>query len=903
MKRLNLLSLFFLVILLGFTTNQNAQDLGDDPVYGDWSGYTVIVDSQWVNSGDSMITTISKLTPRLDPGNTDWQWWNYPYHCATLAVTGADIDGDFELEAAMKMPDSTTTMNWDACLIFDYVDEYNYSMFALFRKDNSCFYKVVNGVKSQVGGIAHQTFLEQTTGNNKFHNVRIVRIGNKLSAYFDNKFVVKSVDDVLAGTGKLGVGTFNDSILVDEIKAWELPVQFSDDPVFGNYGNYDAVNMGGVRVDTAKMDTILYMPSSNPRLAPGNTDWQWWNYPYHLSNIAYIPTQTYGDFTLEADIFKPATANDNKNYDVSLVFGMESEYDYNVLWLYNKTAATKISNVSDGLRADLIFNPDSLFTDNDWHTFKVTRAGNVVTCYMDDVEILSKDSVVLGAAGMIGLGSANDPAYFDNVTVTGTPTAVSDSNTLYAITIGRLIGKQILDVFPLTGVTADMMIAAATVPAGATVTVVNDTMGLVSGSTDVENGMFLNVTAENGVDNLYEIILYVLSSDKDIELGMGELSATNDSILKIFEGTKAGILKDNISVHDSATFIIADADGVELSDDTELVTDHKVVVTAEDGHTKDYTIVVRPAPWPTVDIQKVDASNKPVIDEFFDDWTDFYGIDIDVDDDELPPPTNEADLSVQAQFVWDEDGLYVHISFTDDMINIAAIDEWKRDGIEFAILVTDDPGKRSAYNAFWKPGDRTWEQKYIYYYGMGALPAINNEGKYRDMTGCEFAWYDKDDGSGWDVEAFHTWASLNGIGTEYTFVPEIGKKISVQLMVNDADEEPDRAHQLHWWQQAGTNSDASEYAMLKLGGLVIGVNEINKSGLAIYPNPAENMLYFTGDETVERAKICNVLGQTIRTYKDIRGNSINVEELVDGVYLISVETREGRIATARFIKK
>jgi len=63
------------------------------------------------------------------------------------------------------------------------------------------------------------------------------------------------------------------------------------------------------------------------------------------------------------------------------------------------------------------------------------------------------------------------------------------------------------------------------------------------------------------------------------------------------------------------------------------------------------------------------------------------------------------------------------------------------------------------------------------------------------------------------------------------------------------------------------------------------------------------MLYFTGDETVERAKICNVLGQTIRTYKDIRGNSINVEELVDGIYLISVETREGRIATARFIKK
>ena len=42
-----------------------------------------------------------------------------------------------------------------------------------------------------------------------------------------------------------------------------------------------------------------------PRLDPGNNDWQWWNRPYHPANIAYIPTSTYGDFTLEADLFKP----------------------------------------------------------------------------------------------------------------------------------------------------------------------------------------------------------------------------------------------------------------------------------------------------------------------------------------------------------------------------------------------------------------------------------------------------------------------------------------------------------------------------------------------------------------------------------------------------------------------
>ena len=65
MKRLNLLSFLFLAMLLGFTSQLNAQDLGLYPVFGDWSGYTVIDPAQWVNSGDSMVTTVAGLTPRL----------------------------------------------------------------------------------------------------------------------------------------------------------------------------------------------------------------------------------------------------------------------------------------------------------------------------------------------------------------------------------------------------------------------------------------------------------------------------------------------------------------------------------------------------------------------------------------------------------------------------------------------------------------------------------------------------------------------------------------------------------------------------------------------------------------------------------------------------------------------
>lgn len=903
MKKIKL-SFIFLVMLLGITVQLSAQALGPDPVFGDPAAYTVVDPAHWVNAGDTMMATVAGMTPRLDPGNEDWQWWNYPHHCADLAVTGPDFDGTFELEAIVKMPDSTTTGYWDACLIFDYVDEYNYKMFTLWRNNGSCFYTVINGIKAQVGGIAYKTFLEQTKGNNSWHKVRVVRIGEKLSAYFDNDPVVSVTNSALTGTGKLGIGTINDSIQVDEIRGWVPPIQFSGDATWGNYGNYAAVNMGRVIVDTLGTEPVIsLLPISNPRLAPGNTDWQWWNYPFHLANIAYIPTKTFGDFTLEADLFKPAGENSDGNWDLALVFGMESENDYNALWLYNKANATKLSNVAGGVREDLVTCADSLFQDNDWHTFKVTRAGNAVTCYMDDVQILTLTDAKLGKQGMIGLGSINDPANFDNVTVTGTATTVKVGNLLEAITIGRLVGTQILDVYPLTGVTADMMVAAATVSDGATASVVDEDYAPVAGSTDVTNGMFLAVTAENGVARYYEMILYVLSSDNDISwFGLGDISATNDSLLGIFEGTRVGSLYENISVHDSATAVITDAGGATLNDDVELETGMKVKVTAEDGHSRTYIVQVVPAPWPTHSIKKVDDSDRPVIDEFFDDWADFEAIPVDAPstDPALTPPSSADDYTVFFKCVWDENGLYMYFNFQDDIINYSAEELWNRDCIEAAILVTDDASKRAWYNAFWQPELRTWEQKYTFIYGMTGIDVMWEN---RDMTGCDFAWYDRDDGKGWELETFVTWTALNGNGGLYTFVPEIGKKISFQLMASDSDEEPVVQHNYFWWQEAGTNMDASEYALLKLAGTVLGVDKIEKAGLGLYPNPVQNMLYFTGNETVESAQICNILGQVIRNYNDIRDNSINVEDLTSGVYLISVMTKEGSTATTRFVKK
>ena len=66
------------------------------------------------------------------------------------------------------------------------------------------------------------------------------------------------------------------------------------------------------------------------------------------------------------------------------------------------------------------------------------------------------------------------------------------------------------------------------------------------------------------------------------------------------------------------------------------------------------------------------------------------------------------------------------------------------------------------------------------------------------------------------------------------------------------------------------------------------------SGLQVYPNPARDRVVIEGMEAVE-VKVCNTSGQMV---KCVRGtNEINVEGLVEGVYLLRITDADGKVYT------
>ena len=75
---------------------------------------------------------------------------------------------------------------------------------------------------------------------------------------------------------------------------------------------------------------------------------------------------------------------------------------------------------------------------------------------------------------------------------------------------------------------------------------------------------------------------------------------------------------------------------------------------------------------------------------------------------------------------------------------------------------------------------------------------------------------------------------------------------------------------------------------------VTGVNELGEKDVVVYPNPARDRVVVGGMEAVE-VKVCNTSGQMV---KCVRGtNEINVEGLVEGVYLLRIIDADGKVYT------
>ncbi len=153
-----------------------------------------------------------------------------------------------------------------------------------------------------------------------------------------------------------------------------------------------------------------------------------------LGEYSLLPGE-YGDFTimLRARLSDDVAANATADYAVVFGFqGSDSSHpqdsdSYYYMLFNNNPDYNQLFKVVDGNRT-LLATADSgdWLNDNAYHSIKINRTGSTISVYFDDTLILKTDDSSLGA-GRVGVGSYNDSAYFDDVSVTGAISGGSSS--------------------------------------------------------------------------------------------------------------------------------------------------------------------------------------------------------------------------------------------------------------------------------------------------------------------------------------------------------------------------------------------------------------------------------------------------------------------------------------------
>lgn len=83
----------------------------------------------------------------------------------------------------------------------------------------------------------------------------------------------------------------------------------------------------------------------------------------------------------------------------------------------------------------------------------------------------------------------------------------------------------------------------------------------------------------------------------------------------------------------------------------------------------------------------------------------------------------------------------------------------------------------------------------------------------------------------------------------------------------------------------------------------VGINELNNSGIFIYPNPAESKIFIESAKTIKSVIIKDIIGRTVYTNREfINKKAIDLSEIKKGIYFISIQTNEVTYTT-KFVKE
>ena len=84
----------------------------------------------------------------------------------------------------------------------------------------------------------------------------------------------------------------------------------------------------------------------------------------------------------------------------------------------------------------------------------------------------------------------------------------------------------------------------------------------------------------------------------------------------------------------------------------------------------------------------------------------------------------------------------------------------------------------------------------------------------------------------------------------------------------------------------------------------VGIDETAVSEIALFPNPATDILNITSSETISEIEIVNVMGQVVKRIEVNSDNAVcDVNELTSGVYVVRIHVASATLSQLRFVKE
>ncbi|MFN5704550.1 MAG: T9SS type A sorting domain-containing protein, partial [bacterium] len=136
--------------------------------------------------------------------------------------------------------------------------------------------------------------------------------------------------------------------------------------------------------------------------------------------------------------------------------------------------------------------------------------------------------------------------------------------------------------------------------------------------------------------------------------------------------------------------------------------------------------------------------------------------------------------------------------------------------------------------------------------------------------------------------------------TEYIYFSGAHKKAHFSKNVYDSNNNLLTSNFSQYMLNDGALINADSIKYFYTNNTSIGINN-NYSALNIYPNPAKNLIYFDLNETDLIINIFDSFGKLI--LQSSNNEMINIQNLTNGLYHVSINTKQGKSYRSKFIKE